>query len=243
MAFQSKINDQSRFGAEQISIEPEQPRGALGGLFRRQQAWRLTAKGWLVLFLTGVGTIVILVLGVHPFLALTRPASSADVLMVEGWIPDSALLQAAHEVSIRHYRLVLTVGGPLRGAEDPDDTYADAAAKRLRHFITDAEVVPVFTPKVDRDRTYSGALAGKDWLELHGHHVKSIDILTLDVHSRRSRLLGQRAFGDAVTVGIIAAPNPDYDPKHWWKYSEGVREIIGETIAYLYARLFFHPAQ
>lgn len=29
-----------------------------------------------------------------------------------------------------------------------------------------------------------------------------------------------------VTVGIISVPNSDYDPKHWWRYSEGVREIF-----------------
>jgi hypothetical protein len=35
--------------------------------------------------------------------------------------------------------------------------------------------------------------------------------------------------------------NPDYDPKHWWRYSEGVREILGETIAYMYAEFLFRP--
>ena len=44
-----------------------------------------------------------------------------------------------------------------------------------------------------------------------------------------------------MTVGIIAVPNPDYDSRHWWQYSEGVREVIGESIAYSYARFFFAP--
>ena len=35
--------------------------------------------------------------------------------------------------------------------------------------------------------------------------------------------------------------NNEYDPKRWWCYSEGVREILGETIAYVYARFFFFP--
>ena len=46
-----------------------------------------------------------------------------------------------------------------------------------------------------------------------------------------------------VIVGIIAAPNPDYNPAQWWHYSEGVREVVGESIAYVYARLFFYPSR
>ena len=52
----------------------------------------------------------------------------------------------------------------------------------------------------------------------------------------------QKAFGDDVKIGIIAAPNPDYDGARWWRHSEGVRDVIGETIAWLYATLFFWPS-
>ncbi len=38
----------------------------------------------------------------------------------------------------------------------------------------------------------------------------------------------QKAFGKDINVGIISVRNPDYDPKHWWRYSEGVREITSE---------------
>jgi L,D-peptidoglycan transpeptidase YkuD (ErfK/YbiS/YcfS/YnhG family) len=36
--------------------------------------------------------------------------------------------------------------------------------------------------------------------------------------------------------------NPDYNPKQWWRYSDGVREVIGESIAYIYAKFFFYPS-
>jgi hypothetical protein len=42
-------------------------------------------------------------------------------------------------------------------------------------------------------------------------------------------------------VGIIAVANPDYNPTQWWRYSDGVREVIGESIAYIYAKFFFYP--
>jgi hypothetical protein len=71
--------------------------------------------------------------------------------------------------------------------------------------------------------------------------VYSINVLTAGAHARRTRLLYQKALGRNVTVGIIAASNPDYNPKQWWRYSDGVREVIGESIAYIYAKFFFYP--
>jgi hypothetical protein len=55
-----------------------------------------------------------------------------------------------------------------------------------------------------------------------------------------AKIANQRAFGRGVTVGIISIQNPDYDPKHWWRYSEGVRDVLGESIAYVYAKFLFH---
>ena len=31
----------------------------------------------------------------------------------------------------------------------------------------------------------------------------------------------------------------DYDPRHWWKSSQGVRSVLDEMIAYGYARFLF----
>jgi len=73
--------------------------------------------------------------------------------------------------------------------------------------------------------------------------VMNFNVLTEDVHARRTRLLFQEAFGRETTIGIIAVPDPDYDAKHWWRYSEGVREVLGESIAYIYAKFFFWPAK
>ncbi|MGA2556129.1 MAG: hypothetical protein ABSG04_07630, partial [Verrucomicrobiota bacterium] len=62
-------------------------------------------------------------------------------------------------------------------------------------------------------------------------------------HARRSRLLFQKACGDDTKVGVIALDDVGYDPTHWWRTSEGVREVVGEGIAYLYARIVFHPSR
>jgi hypothetical protein len=67
-------------------------------------------------------------------------------------------------------------------------------------------------------------------------------VLTEDVHARRSQLLFAKALGPEISVGIIAVPNPDYDARRWWRYSEGVKDVISETAAYLYTKLLFYPS-
>jgi uncharacterized SAM-binding protein YcdF (DUF218 family) len=96
---------------------------------------------------------------------------------------------------------------------------------------------------VDRDRTYGSAVELRNWFHEHNISVQSINVVTEGVHARRTRLLFQEAFGKSVTIGIIAVPNPDYEARHWWRYSEGVREVIGETIVYVYARFFYYPLE
>jgi hypothetical protein len=93
-----------------------------------------------------------------------------------------------------------------------------------------------------RERTYSSAVALRDWFRDHNLAIHSFNVLTEGSHARRTSLLYQKAFGKNVAVGVIAISNPDYDPKDWWRYSYGVREVIGESIAYIYAQFFFHPS-
>ena len=71
--------------------------------------------------------------------------------------------------------------------------------------------------------------------------MKAFDLVTLGPHARRSRLLFEEAFEGKVRVGIISIENREYDPVQWWRYSEGVKEVISEGVAYIYASIFFRP--
>jgi len=66
--------------------------------------------------------------------------------------------------------------------------------------------------------------------------VKSINLVTFDVHARRSWIIFKQTLAPEIQVGVIATESLSYNPKHWWTSSEGVRSIIAETIAYIYAR-------
>jgi hypothetical protein len=35
--------------------------------------------------------------------------------------------------------------------------------------------------------------------------------------------------------------NPDYDASRWWRFSEGVREVLSKEVAYLYAEFLLWP--
>jgi len=123
------------------------------------------------------------------------------------------------------------------------NTSASVGADLLKKAVIPREAIQMVPSHVNgRERTYSSAIALRDWFREHNTPVSSINVLTEGAHARRTRLLYQKAFGRNVTVGIIAVSNPDYDPKQWWRYSDGVREVTGESIAYIYAKFFFYPS-
>ncbi len=176
---------------------------------------------------------------VHPFLARTDRIE-ARYLVVEGWIPDYALEAAAREFRQGAYSLVLTTGGPLDYGSflSPYASYADCAAAGLRRMgLSSNVVVSVPTTVRHRNRTYSSALALRAYGEAHGIRFGSINLVSLGAHARRSRLCFRRALGPSVGVGILSIPNRDYDPDHWWRFSEGVKTVGGELLGIAYAGL------
>ncbi|MGB5457370.1 MAG: hypothetical protein WBO18_15570, partial [Gammaproteobacteria bacterium] len=71
--------------------------------------------------------------------------------------------------------------------------------------------------------------------------INSLDVVSLGPHARRTQWLFQIAVGDKIKVGVIAATPEDYDADDWWTWSSGVRAVVSEAVAYLYARFVFTP--
>jgi uncharacterized SAM-binding protein YcdF (DUF218 family) len=224
---------------------PSSSLNRLWGIFSKKERWSLSWRGWLACALTGLLVCCLLLFGLHPFLAITHRVGT-DILVVEGWIHEHAVHASVDEFKSGSYPRVFTTGGPVPGSGgyiNDFNTSASVCADLLKKAGIPADVVQIVPSRVvGRDRTYSSAVALRNWFQDHNMTVRSIDVVTEDAHARRTRLLFQKAFGPDVAVGVISIPNPDYDAKHWWRYSEGVREVIGESIAYLYARIFFHPS-
>jgi hypothetical protein len=212
-------------------------------LFARKQCWVPTAPGWLVLVLLWLGAVWLAAYSLCGFLCVKRPVA-AQVLVVESWLPDSAMQGAIEEFKRGGYKYVVTSGGPIPGAwlRDRFKTGGEFAAANLRALGLDAKViVATAEPEHSRDRTYASALAIKAWLRGANVTVKAVNVYSIGAHARRSRLLFQKALGDEVMVGIIPHPESEFDPKCWWASMNGFTEVMGEGLAYLYARFLFHP--
>jgi hypothetical protein len=213
------------------------------GLLRRRPCLVPTLRGWLLLGL-GLGALVFLAArAISPFLAVTDPAPGG-VLVLEGWAPDYVMSMAVAEFKRRHYAKFFVTGLPVEqgGLLIAYTNYAYAGvATLLKLGLSTNDVQAVPCDKILRDRTYNMAVSLKHALREQGLAPAKVNLITVGPHARRSRLLFQKALGKGVTVGVLAAPVIDYDDRHWWRSSQGVRIVIGEVLAYGYARLLFHP--
>jgi hypothetical protein len=217
----------------------------LWGTLRRKERWTLSWRGWLLVTSAVLAAAYFVFLNIQPYLAVTRRVNT-NILVVEGWMPRYALRASAEEFKHGSYERIFTTGGPQDGNGGYVNDYytaASVAAEGLKKIGIPKDVIQMAPSHVlGRERTYSSAIALRDWFRDHNLAIHSFNVLTEDCHARRTQLLYQEAFGKTVAVGIIAVSNPDYNPKDWWRYSDGVREVIGESIAYMYARFFFYPS-
>jgi hypothetical protein len=181
---------------------------------------------------------------VCPFLAITKRVPT-DTLVVDGWLPTYDLNQVPAVYRAGGYQRLLVVRGVYDfEAVDNDRGNANYVTRVLvKHGVPAAQLNSVLFPGLRIDRTFGSAEAVKEWYRQHGLPLVSLDLATLGPHARRSRLLYQKAFGPGVEVGVIALDDPAYDPRRWWRSSEGVREVLFEFVAYIYVRFSFSPPQ
>jgi uncharacterized SAM-binding protein YcdF (DUF218 family) len=161
--------------------------------------------------------------------------------VVEGWVPDFAIRAGLDEFHRGHYRELITTGGPLEVGEllAEYDTHAKTARATLEKMGAPLDALhAVSAPKVKRDRTYSSAVALREWWREHESGPAAFNVITTSVHARRTRLLFEKAFGPEARIGIIAVPDERFDDARWWASSQGFRTVTDELIGYLYARCF-----
>jgi len=205
-----------------------------GGLLVHKEGWALSLKGKLLVLALAVILAITVQREVNPFLSVSHPVHG-EFLVVEGWVPTYVMSQAASEFRRGHYRKLLLVN-----TFDVERYKADLAREGLIECgVQTDSIETVFSPAVRKDRTYHLALAAKDWFIENTMTVKSLDVATLGPHARRSWLMFEKAFGSSANIGIVALDDMAYDGQHWWRSSEGVREVLGEVIAYIYARFYF----
>ena len=232
--------------ASSVPLTRAMPARAIWGVFVRKERWSLSWRGRLIVAAAVLLLGALVLKGVYPFLAITHRVN-ANILVVEGWIHEYAIQAAVKEFQSNHYQRVFTTGGPVGGNGGYiNDFYTSASvgADLLRKCGLPEEYLQMVPSReMDRDRTYGSALALRNWFRDHNMAVSSIDVVTEDLHARRTRLLFQKAFGKGVQIGIIAVPNVDYPANRWWHYSQGLKDVVSEVAAYLYAKLLLFPSE
>ncbi|MBI4662067.1 MAG: YdcF family protein [Verrucomicrobia bacterium] len=213
------------------------------GLIKRKESWCLTARGWLASTLLLAGVMVAVITSIFPFLALNRPVGG-ELLVVEGWLPDYSLADLKTEFGRGGYKLLVITGNPILKGEPLVEfkNYAELTRSiLLKTGWPDDKVVAVPSAEALRDRTYTAALALRAWIAKSEIPVRSITIFSRGAHARRTWMLFRMALNEVAEVGVLASQDLRYEGRRWWRTSEGVRDIIDESIAYLYARFLFRP--
>lgn len=200
-----------------------------------------TFTGWILILTFFLICLCFFLFFVHPFLSHSKQVKG-EILVVEGWMPDYCLEQTASLFKKGGYKLILTAGGPLKNGSylKEYNTYAELAAATLKSIgVAESLIVAVSAPYSRKDRTFQSALSIKAWVQSSDKKINSLEVCSLGAHTRRTGYLFNKAFRKDVDIGTIAIRNRDYNPVFWFIYSEGVREVISELIAYIYAKYFF----
>ena len=208
-------------------------------LVAKREKWCLTWRGWIAVVTVLAAFVVIGMTGIVPFLAVTAVVP-ADVLVVEGWIPEYTLKDAAAEFSKGKYRYIITVGGPMNHQlYFPEKmTYAELAALGLGKLgVASNLVVSVSSPEVDRERSFVYGRAAMQWLAAHDPKVRAVNVYSFGVHARRTRLVFERAGEHKIIIGVIAGQDRSSDPREWWKTSEGFKTVTEEALGYVWSRI------
>jgi hypothetical protein len=220
-------------------------RKPLFGLLQRKERLVLTWRGWLLLLLVLGTAATLFVRNVYWFLAVNDP-KPGGILVIEGWSPDYVVERAVNDFRASRYEKICLTGGPIEFGNPMREhhTYAEYAKAMCMKLGVPAEMLhAVPAAEAERDRSYASALALRRWLRQQGIADATINIAGNGAHSRRTRLVYEKALGPQVHVGISNAEERGFDPNRWWATSSGFRIVIDEWIAYCYARFFFHPPQ
>jgi hypothetical protein len=182
---------------------------------------------------------LIMILGLHPFLALNKPVD-AKVMVIEGWIPEASLQNAVKIFKAQNYEMILTNGGRIKrkNTSNGQPTYAEQCKyKLLRMGIDERVIIAVPTTKNHRSRTFSYAQSTVEWIRQNRATTKAINIFTLGTHARKSYVLYKKATGKEINVGVISAPPVDYNPLYWYLSNIGIGFVFKNLMGYLQAMI------
>jgi len=212
-------------------------------LIKEHTGYRMTVLGWLLILILISAAFFAFVVNLYPFLAPEK-LPHRGLMVIEGWINDLALDEAVEIYRGGDYSKIICTGVPIDTGSyiQAFKSYPEMTASRLKKLdVNPDEIVIAIGDETNKDRTYVSAVALREAFIGYNIGETNIHLITTGPHGRRSRLLFQKALGKDYHIGITCLEDSGYDPERWYAYSEGVRKVTGEWIAYTYAKFFFHP--
>ncbi len=204
---------------------------------------RPTGLGWLLLATLTAALLFGVITNLYSFLAPNK-SPHKGLFVVEGWIHDFALDEAVQIYRAGNYSKIICTGVPIETGSyiQSFKSYPEMTTARLIHLgIDPSEIITSISEETKKDRTYAAATAMRSHLIAFNITETNLHLVTTGPHGRRSRLLFQKALGKEYKIGVTCLKVADYDPDRWYTCSQGVRTVIGECIAYVYAKFFFYP--
>jgi hypothetical protein len=207
--------------------------------FRKKEVWLPTGQSLLLLTFLFGGLIFCATRCLYPFLAQQHPVKNAEIIIIEGWMADAELKEAAK--SVHPGQIVVATGGPITFGQKilQYEDYAALGTARLIEFgIPPEQIVTIPAPDTARDRTYVSAQAARQRLEELGLFGKPANLYTVGAHARRSYQMFRKVFGKEYPLGVISIEPPHYNLKHWYRHSAGFKHVMIEFISWIYAQFF-----
>jgi hypothetical protein len=210
---------------------------------REYKGRKLTWPARLLITVILAGAILLLGVNLYGFLAPDKEPHHG-LMVVEGWIHDFALDEAFTIYRNGDYSRIVCTGVPIETGSyiQQYKSYPEMTAARLKKMgIDPSKIVTAVADYEKKDRTYCAAVALRQAFITHNIEETDLHLITTGPHGRRSRMLFHKALGPDYNIGITCLEEATYDADDWYTSSEGVRSVLSELIAYIYAKLFFHP--
>jgi hypothetical protein len=209
-------------------------------LFKRKELWVPTWLGWIFVLAILISLVINFFAFGNIFLSVNAPVA-ANVLIVEGWLPDYALEEAVKEFKEKGYEYLVTAGGPIAHGKllHGYDTLARIAGATLQKLqIPKEKLIEAPGAMVYRNRTFESAKAVKEKLVELGIYIRGLNVVSEGPHARRTRMVYRKVFGKGIRVGVLTIEPLDYDEEHWWKSSEGMSTTLSEGLKLLFESIF-----
>ncbi|MBP7274894.1 MAG: YdcF family protein [Kiritimatiellae bacterium] len=206
---------------------------------RRELTW--PARGAVLLL--ALALVRLSAPGMYLWLACGErlPVNPPRDVVIEGWLNDAALDHILPWLREHGESLVFCTGGPVETGSIlvPYHSYAEVTRQRLvQAGIPDERVRSVPAPYAARDRTLASALALRAHLEESSMPAGGrLLLISEGAHTRRSRLLFERALRGIAKVEAWGIPPSRYGRNDWWTLSAGFKTVTGEMIALPYTWL------